>query len=234
MSYASVRSASDSPEPTLPAMTAKAIDLLQADGDAGYFLVVEGGRIDHAHHAGNAFNALNDTIEFADAVQTAVDRVDLDETLIIVTADHSHVFTIAGYPRRGNPILGTVVAAGADEPTLDENGLPYTTLGYANGRGFRDYGDELDADRGYADPSAPGRVDLRDTDTTAPGFHQEALVPLGAETHGGEDVAVYATGPGARAVAGVQEQNLLYHVMLQATGWDLDAARRVKAQLAEP
>ena len=159
--------------------------------------------------------------------------MDLEDTLIIVTADHSHVFTIAGYPRRGNPILGTVIAADANDPTLDENGLPYTTLGYMNGRGFRDYGGELDADRGYADPTATGRVDLRETDTTAPGFHQEALVPLGAETHGGEDVAMYATGPGAGAVAGVQEQNLLFHVMLQATGWDAEAARGVHELAAE-
>lgn len=232
MAYASQRALPDSTQPTLPAMTVKAIDLLEKNGD-GFFLVVEGGRIDHAHHAGNAFNALSDTIEFAEAVQTAVDNTDPGETLIVVTADHSHVFTIAGYPRRGNPILGTVVAPGAEGPTLDENGLPYTTLGYANGRGYRDYGDELDADRGYADPPAPGRFDLSEVDTTAPGYHQEALVPLGAETHGGEDVAVYATGPGARAVSGVQEQNLLFHVMLQATGWDAAAAARLGLRAAE-
>jgi alkaline phosphatase len=137
---------------------------------------------------------------------------------------------MAGYPRRGNPILGKVIPARADsdEPSLDVNDKPYTTLGYMNGRGFRDYGDELNADRTYGDEPTAGRQDLGDIDTTRPGFHQEALVPLGSETHGGEDVAVYATGPGAAAASGVQEQNRLFHIMLQATDWEAEAARRTR------
>jgi alkaline phosphatase len=98
---------------------------------------------------------------------------------------------------------------------LDVNGLPYTTLGYMNGRGQRDYGDELNADVTYGEPPvrrAPGHQHI---DTTAPGYHQEALYPSNSETHGGEDVPVYARGPGAAAAAGVHEQNLLFHVMLR-------------------
>ena len=86
-------------------MTAKAIDVLD-NNDKWLFLTVEAGRIDHAHHAGNAYNALSDTVELSKAVQVALDKTSIEDTLIIVTADHSHVFTIAGYPKRGNPILG--------------------------------------------------------------------------------------------------------------------------------
>lgn len=68
--------------------------------------MVESGRIDYGHHAGSADNALTDTIEFAKAVQAAVDSTDPEDTLIIVTADHSHVFTIAGYPKRRQPDSG--------------------------------------------------------------------------------------------------------------------------------
>ena len=225
MGYASQRSAADATQPGLPAMTRKALELLR-DRDEGFLLVVEAGRIDHAHHAGNAANALNDTIELAAAVQVVMDETDPEDTLVLVTADHSHVFTMAGYPRRGNPILGKVVPAWSDEPTLDSNGLPYTTLGYMNGRGYRDLGDETNADVTYGEAPTAGRQDLRDVDTTAIGYHQESLVPLSAETHGGEDVAVYARGPGARAVVGVNEQNLLFHVMLSATDWEQRAARR--------
>lgn len=225
MDYASERSTADSKQPSLPAMSLKALDILQKH-DSGFLLVIEAGRIDHAHHAGNAANALNDTIELAEAVSAVLQRVDLEETLVMVTADHSHVFTMSGYPRRGNPILGKVVPPWGDEPMLDEEGLPYTTLGYMNGRGQRDYGEELNADTTYAEPSNTGRQDISAVDTTQPGYHQEALIPLSAETHGGEDVAVYATGPGARAATGVNEQNLLFHVMLSATGWDTQAAER--------
>ena len=54
---------------------------------------------------------------------------------MIVTADHSHVFTLGGYPDRGNPILGYVGAA--DKKAKD--GKRYTTLSYANGPGGKVY-----------------------------------------------------------------------------------------------
>lgn len=203
-------------EPSLSEMTDKAIDVLD-NNSKGFFLMVESGRIDHGHHAGNAYNALEDTIEFAKAVQAAVDSTDPDETLIIVTADHSHVFTIAGYPKRGNPILGKVVGVGSEEPSLASDGMPYTTLGYTNGRGFKNLGDETDADAGYGHDIVSERQDLTDVDTTSPGFHQEALVPKSSETHAGEDVGVYAMGPGAHLVTGTNEQSLIYHVMIHAS-----------------
>lgn len=204
-------------EPSLTEMTLAALGRLEGNPE-GYFLMVEAGRIDHAHHVGNASAALRDTIAFSEAIQAAVERTDREDTLIIVTADHSHVFTIAGYPRRGNPILGKVVHVGETEPARAEDGLPYTTLAYANGRGFRDLGTETNADRGYLHPTLSGRADLSDVDTTRTGFHQEALVPLISETHGGEDVAVYASGPGAYLVSGTLEQNVLFHIMAASSG----------------
>ena len=84
-------------------MTVKAVQLLESATHRrkdGYFLHVEGGRIDHAHHAGNAYRALTDMQELDWAIGAAAQIVDLSETLIIVSADHSHVFNIAGYPLR--------------------------------------------------------------------------------------------------------------------------------------
>ena len=204
-------------EPSLSEQTAAAIDILD-NNDNGFFLMVESGRIDHGHHAGSAFNAITDTVEFAAAVQAAVDATNPDDTLILVTADHSHVFTIAGYPQRGNPILGTVVPVGDTEPALAEDGKPYTTLGYNNGRGFRDLGTETDADESYGLPEVPGRdgQDLSMVDTESSGFHQEALVPLSSETHSGEDISLHASGPGSQYVNGTVEQNIVYHIMNQA------------------
>jgi alkaline phosphatase len=226
MHYESERHNDKAGEPSLSEMTAKAIDIL-ANHDEGYLLLVEGGRIDHAHHAGNAFNALNDTIELSRAVAVAMEKTRSDDTLIIVTADHSHVFTMAGYPKRGNPILGKVVNIGEDKPALAADGLPYTTLGYANGRGFW-AGNHKDADQRYEHHISAGRHDHSDLDSTLPGYHQESLVGLEAETHGGEDVAVYASGPGAEFVSGVNEQNLLFHIINRAVNLDGKAARRTK------
>jgi alkaline phosphatase len=205
----------NSPEPTLTDMTAQAIARLQGDRD-GFYLMVEGGRIDHAHHAGQAGYALEEAVEFARAVQWAIDHTDPAETLIMVTADHSHVFTIAGYPQRGNDILGLVVPPkgngedGGDgsSPLLAADGRPYTTLGYANGPGGL-YADE-DGDGEHARPLPQTGVSAR----------QQALVPLGSETHGGEDVALFATGPGAGRARGVIEQNVIYAIIRKALGWD--------------
>ena len=217
MQYEADRGNDVAGEPSLSAMTGKAIDIL-AKNNNGYMMVVESGRIDHGHHAGSAYSALTDAIEFANAVQTAIDNTNPDETLILVTADHSHVFTIAGYPKRGNPILGKVVSVGKTTPELAADGMPYTTLGYTNGLGFRALGSETDGDASYSAGPDTGRKDLSSVDTTSTGYHQEALVPLGSETHAGEDISLHAMGPGASKVQGVIEQNVVFHVINQALG----------------
>jgi alkaline phosphatase len=227
MQYEADRANDIAGEPSLSEMTMKALDILD-NNKKGYFLSVESGRIDHGHHAGSAYNALTDTIEFAKAVKAVVDNVDMENTLIIVTADHSHVFTIAGYPKRGNPILGKVVNVGSDEPALAADDLPYTTLGYTNGRGFRHLGDETNADVTYDLPVAAGRSDLTYVDTETSGFHQEALIPRSSETHAGEDIAIYGQGPGAHLVGGTNEQSVVFHVMNRAAKLDKKAARSLK------
>ncbi|MEZ9142190.1 MULTISPECIES: alkaline phosphatase [unclassified Shewanella] len=212
MQYEADRANDVAGEPSVAEMTAKAIDILD-NNDEGFFLTVESGRIDHGHHAGSAYNALTDTLAFSDAIAKAVEMTDMSDTLIIVTADHGHVFTIAGYPKRGNPILGTVVGIGSEEPSTASDGMPYTTLGYTNGRGFKNLGTETDADAGYGEDITAGRFDLTDVDTASSGFHQESLVPTSSETHAGEDVGIYAYGPGAMLVNGTNEQSVIYHIM---------------------
>jgi alkaline phosphatase len=221
MEYELDRAQDKGGEPSLTEMTESAIRLLEKN-PKGYYLNVEAGRIDNAHHATNPQRALLDTIELANAVRKAYEMTDPNETLIIVTADHSHVLTLAGYPTRGNPILGKVIGnddhgAAKHAPELAADGLPYTTLGYLNGPGHQVLEDFESADAIFAKPiNLSGRADLSAVDTTAPGFHPETLVPIGNETHGGEDVAVYATGPGAELVSGLMEQNVLFHIMSTA------------------
>ena len=215
--YHTDREQKQASEPSLSDMTSKAIAILD-NNPKGYFLMVEAGRIDHAHHVGNAYNALEDTIELSRAVKVAIDSTDATDTLIIVTADHGHVFTMAGYPKRGNPILGKVVSVGDSEPTLAADNQPYTTLSYANGRGHRHLGRETDADVGYTVDIAAGRKDLSTVDTTLPGFYQEALIPEESETHSGEDVPIYAMGPGAHLITGSNEQTIIFHAINHAAG----------------
>ena len=71
-------------------------------------MLLPGGRIDHAHHANNAFRANSDGVAFDAAVTKAQSMVDVSDTLMIVTADHSHVFTISGYPDINQDIYGSI------------------------------------------------------------------------------------------------------------------------------
>ncbi|PJK02527.1 alkaline phosphatase [Lysobacteraceae bacterium NML75-0749] len=215
-------------EPSLAEMTRTAITRLQASPN-GYVLLVEGGRIDHAHHAGNAYRALSDTVAMSDAVRVAAEMTSADDTLIIVTADHGHTLHFAGYPSRGNPILGKVRGSSWEEGdpseyALDGMGLPYTTLGYANGPGYAGANENAaegpktlgKANRGWQQ-ATQGRPNLTEVDTEHPDYLQESMMPMASETHGGDDVGVWARGPGSHAVRGNIEQNTLFHLMLQAT-----------------
>ena len=73
---------------SLAEFTEKAVELL--DGDPGFFLMVEGGKIDWACHANDAAAAIKDTLAFDDAIGVAADfaKAHPDETLIVVTGDH--------------------------------------------------------------------------------------------------------------------------------------------------
>lgn len=205
-----------SKEPSLAEMTEFAIARLEARArrtGKGYVLLVEGGRIDHAHHLTNAYRALDETVELARAVAVARKKVSADDTLILVTADHSHVFTIAGYPPRGNDILGRMrpIPGGegryetdADGAILDQLGRPVTTLGYANG--------PLSVRIGGRTLSSAGKPG-------DPDFLQPKTFLFGSETHGGEDVILYADGPGSALVAGTIEQNSIFHIIAHALGW---------------
>lgn len=228
MQYEHDRAADAAGEPSLAQMTRAAIANLSRQ-DKGFVLLVEGARIDHANHAGNAYRALSDTVALSDAVRAAVQATDEADTLIIVTADHSHTLNFVGYPTRGNPILGKARDHGGEDGdgplqlARDALGLPYTTLSYANGPGYTGASAEQPAGpkshphRARQVQPSVGRPDLTEVDTTAPDYLQEALVPMTSETHGGEDVGIWARGPGSKALYGTIEQNSIHHVIIQAT-----------------
>lgn len=188
--------------PTLAAMTLKAIDLLSADRD-GWFLLVEGGKIDMANHLNNAGRTLPETADFAQAVSAALGVVDLRDTLVIVTADHSHGLVISGYAPRNAPILG--IAGDEGRPIKAGDGKAYTTLGYATGPG---------GPRGEEHRHDPAESDLDDVN-----YKQAATAYLRSSAHSGEDVPVYAGGPHAYLLEGVFEQNYVFHVIKHAFGF---------------
>ena len=149
--------------------------------------MVEGARIDMAHHHNFAKRAMEETLALEQAVETALEMTNRTETLVIVTADHSHSVTINGYPVRGNPITGLVYGPMAGFIKTPNNlSQPYTAISYANGPGYYDH---FDNKTGFW-------RNLTGVNTSADNFRPMAMAPVmdDYETHGGEDVSVYAIG----------------------------------------
>lgn len=105
-------------DPPLKDLAKKAVEILRKN-DKGFFLLVEGGRIDHGHHMGAAQVALKEAIGFSDAVAEVASMTSEDDTLLVVTGDHGHVFTIAGYSSRGSNILGVQVQGQTSRSTRE-------------------------------------------------------------------------------------------------------------------
>jgi alkaline phosphatase len=169
MAYEADRDTTGGGQPSLAEMTRVAIGVLSRN-PAGYFLMVEGGRIDHALHENNGYRAITDALAFDRAVAEAR-RLVPDNTVIIVTADHDHTMTLTGE-----------AGAAADVFTQggkDMNGVPYTAILFGTGpTAAGPYPDTLDF-RWGPDPD----------------FRERAAIPLPYEDHGAADVPLYAFGP---------------------------------------
>ncbi|MBA4094568.1 MAG: alkaline phosphatase [Candidatus Accumulibacter sp.] len=204
-------------QPALAEMTAKAIDILATNRN-GFFLMVEGGLIDHALHATLAKRALQETVSYNAAIQTALDKMrkldpGLKNTLIVATADHDHTLLINGYsPRTGKTtptnagVLGLVRGLPDGKIRLDKDGAPFTILGFGTGE-HRIQG---------------SRKDVKLTDEIAAGddYHQEAVVRTraGAETHGGADVYLGAAGANAELFRGTIDNTRVFELIKTAAG----------------
>ncbi|XP_055335624.1 alkaline phosphatase-like isoform X2 [Paramacrobiotus metropolitanus] len=217
-----------SPEPALDEMAVAAVRVLRRN-PKGFFLMIEGGLIDDAHHRGMAANALHETIALDKAVRAIDDCTHENDTLLVVVADHSHSLLFLGYQKRGTSILGLANAKKAAD------GKPYTSLLYASG------------------PESPlntPRLNISGQDTSklcsngirqdlkllkyllkhytvtafsaAAGYRQPAFIPSSWAMHMGEDVPVYAKGPMSHLFSGVHEQNYFAHAINYASCYRSD------------
>ncbi len=214
MNYDLVRNGTG--EPSLADMTIKAIKTLQKNPN-GIFLMVEGGRIDHALHETTAIKALQDTIAFDDAIKAAIAEIkktdpELKNTLLVVTADHDHTLVLNGYSARtgktsvNNPgVLGLLRNYTDGAIAKDSDGMPFSIIGFGNGEN-RASGDRK---------NFPA---LTDSQVFADSYHQEAAIPVGAgsETHGGTDVFLGAMGRNADSFAGVIDNTKVFTLIRSA------------------
>ncbi len=205
-------------QPSLAQMTRKAVALLGQKSDRGFFLMVEGGLIDHALHGTRAKRALQETVAFDAALKAAIDAMQqrdpgLKHTLIVATADHDHTLLINGYSPRSGPttpdkpgVLGLVRSLPDGKVKLDKDGAPYAILGFGTGE-HRVQG------------SRAAQAGLTDAIVSADDYHQEAAVRMKSETHGGADVYLGAMGAGAEVFRGTIDNTRVFTLIKEAAGW---------------
>lgn len=188
-------------QPSLEEMTVAALQILQKSKQ-GYFLMVEGGMIDFAHHRGHAAQALLETVRLSDAVNATLRMIDTDDTLVIVTSDHTQSMNFNGYSPRGSSILDVAQKSKYD-------GVPYTKLSYSTGGPNNIAYTVKNGQVARIDPSKSNTSDFT--------YSQQAAIISDEAYHGGGDVAVYAIGPHAHLFHSVHEQNYVAHVIAYAT-----------------
>src|SRR6056297_618756 len=128
MNYIKDRDDVGSNEPSMEAMTKKAIEVLSEDED-GFFLMAEGARIDHASHAADIPGVVAETLDFDASVKAAMDFAEENgDTLVIVTADHETLGFSVSEPINKKALMNIEVSPEymAAQMTAKENGSGYT------------------------------------------------------------------------------------------------------------
>ena len=208
MQYEDIRSTKYNPDqPSLSEMTEVAIKMLKKNTEKGFFIMIEQSNIDHAHHNNRATASLHETMVLDEAVEKALSLVDSKDTLVIVTSDHSHTMSMGGYQSRGSDIRGLV------DNVLAGDGLPYTILSYANGPSFASHFFLDNSTDAVTRQNLTGRKEFYESFA----FQNPSLAPRSSETHGGDDVGIFALGPFSHMFHSVHEQSYIAHVMAYAS-----------------
>ena len=195
---------------SLADFTNKAIELLQNNkkgAENGYFLQVEGASIDKQDHNANACGQIGETDDLDQAIQAALAKVDLKDTLIIVTADHAHTsqiveaqpyYALSTVLRNADGSKTTISYGTSDSPVYqDEEGNPIDNDEYKQG-------ENGDADTDKKFDGAQGNM-----------------------SHTGTQLRIAASGPGASRVDGLTDQTDNFYTIANALGLasDTDAQK---------
>ena len=225
-------------EPSLAEMATKALDLLAATPQGrsrGFFLMVEGSRIDHAGHANDAPAHLRDILAYDAAVAAVLDWARRDgATLVVSTADHETGGLALGrdgvYAYDPAPLLAATVSAERLAARLAEPGADGAAL----------VREALGADSPGADSLAAGdaaRLDAaRDAAAHTAAFREtldrRAGIAWTTSGHTAVDVGLFAFGPGAEAFRGSMPNDAVGRATFAALGLPPPPAAQAAADRA--
>jgi alkaline phosphatase len=229
-------------QPSLATMTETAIDVLSDDED-GYFLMVEGSRIDHAGHANDAAGHLHDILAFNEAVTTALDAAKRDEnTLVVVVSDHETGGLTLGRNRNGEGVyawhpdrLAGVEASSAaiadSVRALRASGADSAAVARRVARTVRRLTGvpEVSSERLRRLMATEGQYALGKA--VSPIVNRHALVGWTSHAHTAVDVSLYAYGPGANRFVGNHDNTDVGRTLADLL--DVDLGRLTEQMRAE-
>jgi len=187
--------------PSLAEMTGKAIEILSKN-EEGFFLMVEGGRIDHAAHGNDVVAMIYDTIEFDEAVKVALEFAKKDgDTLVVVTADHE-----TGGLGLSNGEYAIDVEKLRSYPKISiEKLMKEITPDNFKEAIKKYYGIDLSDEEVEALKKAFEEGEYVPSNTIGEIISAHALIGWTTHTHTGIMVPVFAEGPGAEKFTGIME-----------------------------
>jgi alkaline phosphatase len=239
-------------QPNLMEMTDAALKVLEQNQN-GFFLMVEGASIDKMEHPLDGSRATCDTIEFDRALGVAKRWAKgRDDTLIVVTADHNHSMSIVGTHNRSRAAgrAGNGVYADAGYPTyVDGNGDGFPDdpspsiqlfFGWSN---HPDHRDDFQHDPVFIQPAllipGPGSVVIANPNHDGDAEYQIGNLPFDQTNcvHTVDDVAIFASGPGAERFNAFMDNTEVFHTMmaalrLRAAGQHVDPRQQAKPAAA--
>lgn len=213
-------------QPSLAEMTKKAIEVL-SQNQKGFFLFVEASKVDWASHANDPIGVISDSVAYAEAIKVALDFAKKDgNTLILCFADHSNggmsigskkidkTYSSTSYGQLIDPLKKATLTGEGIELMLDGNTHP----DYIRQVMSVYYGiDDLSAEEVKAIQEAKkGTLNY----VVGPMISKRSIVGWTTTGHTGEDVFLYAYGPGKPA--GLIENTELAYTCSKGMGFDLD------------
>lgn len=226
-------------QPSLAAMTAKAIELLRQRGD-GFFLMVEASRIDHAGHENDAAAHLRDILAYNEAAAVALEAARADgNTLVVAVSDHETGGLTLGRNLDGRGVYawkpgllasiqgshGTILARahyvaehGGDPARVVARQTGITDLSDAEKAVVRDAVDDLDT------------LNTVLSDIVA----RRAVIDWTTNGHTAVDVNLYAYGPGAARFEGSHDNTFVGAALADLLGVDLQRLTTTLRRQSDP
>lgn len=228
-----------SKEPSLEEMTSKALSVLSKN-PKGFFLMVEGSKIDWAAHANDPIGIISDVLAFDNAVKVALDFAKKDKhTLVIACTDHGNGgitigssntnsnYSSVGLEQFITPLKKAKLTAEGTAIKIYENKNADVKWIISSYYGISDFTDEEskaieDAMKADAEKKVTRGQDSAIKAVLVNMMNKRASIGWDTSGHTGEDVTLYTYGPNGQKLTGVVENTYIAEYIAKNMGFNLD------------